>query len=366
MKAKLKVVTPLHIGSGERYSALEYLYENGILKKYSIEKVIQVAEEEGILNILADYFKRETSSGKPHSLREICDKEQDFKEVILKLKPEYKIHAEIGEEGKEIEEFIKSNGKIYIPGSEIKGSLRRALLFYVLMEDEKFLDKLIEKLKRAKGRKRIEKVAEEIENVVFRGERDNKPIRDAKEDVLKFLRVSDTNLITPSKENLKVKEIGVFYTNSGKRRNSFFSEVVLAGTEFKFDINVSLKALKKFIENSSCHETIKEIFMQAKDEKSIVEEIFRIWREAEKKCLEIDQEHIPVSENGTLESTVRLGKHEGYLFTTVMALVKERSEKVFKDVFKASVPRFSEIPNKTRKLTAKERLPLGFCTVEIV
>jgi CRISPR type III-A-associated RAMP protein Csm5 len=308
--------------------------------------------------------------------------------VIKTIEPDYEIKTEIGEKEKDIEEFIKSQGKIFIPGSEIKGSLRRSLLLYVLMEDEKLLDELIRKLKKTKERKDIEKVIEEMENVVFRGKRNSKPIRDAKEDILKFLRVSDTNLITPSKENLKVKEIGVFYTNSGRRRNSFFSEVVLAGTEFKFDISVSLKALKEFLRNSNCHKTTKELFAQEGDEKSIVKEILRIWKEAEKKCLKTDYDIIPVPENEILKSVrnprrakkivaftrrlkrgelsvVRLGKHEGYLFTTITALLKEKDERLFEKIFKLSVPKFKGIPNKTRKLTAKEKLPLGFCTVEI-
>ncbi|WP_143340987.1 hypothetical protein [Desulfurobacterium atlanticum] len=57
---------------------------------------------------------------------------------------------------------------------------------------------------------------------------------------------------------------------------------------------------------------------------------------------------------------IRIGKHEGFLSTTITALVKD-DEELFEGIFEIVAPKMSEIPNKTRKLTAVEKLPLGIC-----
>jgi len=382
MKVKLKVITPLHIGSGEKYSALEYIYEYRTLKRYNIDKITQKAKEKNLLSALASYFKSGVSPNrKVHSLREIYNSNPILGKAISEVEPEYIIKAELKRE-EEVEEFIKSNGKIYIPGSEIKGSIRRGLLLYVLKRDEQLLKRFLGELRRIKGKKELKTFGEQIENIVFRGGNKN-----AQQDILKFLRVSDTNPIQPSEKNLKVKEVGVFYIKSEKR-NSFFSEVVLPGTLLEFDISIPAK-IKEFVKAFNCHNLIKELFLNSNNEKTTIERIIEIWKEAEKECIKCDPYLVPVSNSEIMDSVgnnkralqivkfiqqlkegkrpvVRIGKHEGYLFTTVMALLKERDEKLFERIFKISVPRVSGIPNKTRKLTIKEKLPLGFCTVEIV
>ncbi|WP_022847692.1 MULTISPECIES: type III-A CRISPR-associated RAMP protein Csm5 [unclassified Desulfurobacterium] len=387
MKVRLKVITPIHIGNGEKYSAFEYILENGLLKKYSIEKIISKAEERKLLESLASYFKRETLPNKRlYSLNEICNTNPSLRKIILEQEPEYIIRAEIGKE-EEVEEFIKSSGKIYIPGSEIKGSIRRALLFHVLKEDKKVFEKLLNMLKEAKEKKNFKTVSKRIENIVFRGREEDVQYDIMQYDIMKLLRVSDTNLLKPSEKNLKVKKIGLFYITSQKRKE-FPSEVVLAGTQFEFNINLSLSA-KRLADVLDCHHIIKSLFLDSNNEDTTIEGIIKIWKEAEKECIKLDPYLVPVSDNEILSSTknkkranqilrfinqlkegkrsvVRIGKHEGYLFTTVMALLKEKNEKTFEKVFKLSAPRVSGIPNKTRKLTMKEKLPLGFCSVESI
>ena len=100
--------------------------------------------------------------------------------------------------------------------------------------------------------------------------------------------------------------------------------------------------------------------MDSNNEDTTVEKIIEVWKESEKECVKLDSYLVPVFD------AVRIGKHEGYLFTTVMALLKERDEKTFEEVFQLSVPKVSGIPNKTRKLTMREKLPLGFCSVESI
>jgi CRISPR-associated protein Csm5 len=364
MKVKLKVLTPLHIGSGEKYSALEYILENGVLKKYSLEKIINKAKEGKLLEPLASYFKRETF----HSLREICDSNSVLREAILELKPEYTIKAEIKREVT-VEEFIKTNGKIYIPGSEIKGSIRRALLFYILKKDERLFERFLNMLRKADGKEELETVSERIENIAFRGGK-----RNAQYDILKLLKVSDTELAQPSEKNMMVKIITLFYatSQSWKKQKLIFSEVVLPGTQFEFNIDLSPGA-RKLADVLDCHPIIKSVFLDSNDENATIRKIIELWKEAEKECIKLDPYLIPPEvKNSEMarrmqnQPVVRIGKHEGYLFTTVMALVKERDEKTFEKVFKLSVPKVSGIPNKTRKLTMKEKLPLGFCSVESI
>jgi len=375
MKFKLKVLTPLHIGSGNKYSPFEYILENGILKKYDIEEIIKKAKEKNLLKSLASYFK----GNNIYSLNKIFDTNPTLRKAILDLKPEYVIKAEIERE-EEIEEFIKSDGKIYVPGSEIKGSIRRALLFHVLKEDKEIFKVFLNELRKVKEKKELKRVNEYIENLVFRGKKN-----DAQHDILKLLKISDTKLLQPSERNLKVKKIGLFYITSQKQKE-FASEVALPGTEFEFSINLSPNA-KKIANLLDCHQIIKKLFVDSQNEDIIIERIVKIWKETEKECVKLDPYLVPISESEIFSSInnkeralkivnfikhlkegrkpiVRIGKHEGYLFTTVMAIVKERDRETFEKIFRLSVPKVSGIPNKTRKLTVKEKLPLGFCSLE--
>ena len=378
MKFRLRVITPLHIGNGEKYSPLEYILENGMLKRYNVERLIAKAEKRKLLNFLAYYFKMQNPRFQKFlSLKDIRSSNPYIKNIVSETEPDYTIKAAGITRESDIEEFIKSKGSIYIPGSEIKGSIRRALLFYVLKEDRRLFSRLVSDLKSLtkiikSPKKELNRISQRVENTVFRGSKNTQYIKntafkrnqdDAQPDILKLLRVSDSNLLQPSGKNLKVERIGVYYITLDERskhrlKREFLSEVVLPGTQFEFNIDLAVD-YKKIARTLNCHPIVRSLFTDFRNEKETILKIIEIWQEAERETIKLDSQL-----KSDRQGLVRIGKHEGYLFTTVTGLIKNYDKELFSEVFRMSVPRFSVIPNKTRKFTVKDKLPLGFCRVE--
>ena len=383
-KFKLLVLTPVHIGSGVKYSPLEYLMEEeGILKRYSVTNIVYAAKKNSLLGSVVSLFKR----GNIHrySLQKLIENNISFRSLISSTQPLYtaSVKGENIPELSHIEELLKLENQIFIPGSELKGSLRRALFTYVLNEDKELLNQLIDELKAAitslkkEGReetsirRKIEGISQKFENRIFRAGSSN-----AQNDILKLVQISDSSFKPATQETLKVKEIAVYYTNGEKRKNSsIFSETIAPKTEFKFKIGIFLpNRLKTKFSNTYYHEILKRAVLSGDPA-----ELVSLWKEGERISIEADAENlIPLKDRppeatkclkwlftkGKERNIIRLGKHEGYLFTTVMAVVKQNDEELFSEIFKLSVPKFSGLPNKTRKLTAKEKFPLGFCLVK--
>ncbi|WP_456393652.1 type III-A CRISPR-associated RAMP protein Csm5, partial [Persephonella sp.] len=132
MKYKLMTLSPIHIGNGEQISNWSYVGENGKVSVYSFEKIIKELKSDAkkLINLTSQIERNPLSK----SLKEIISS------FGIKTEPEYTVplrgklikqrwdrnrHQNITEY-KHIWEFIKENGKVYIPGSEIKGAIRTA------------------------------------------------------------------------------------------------------------------------------------------------------------------------------------------------------------------------------------------------
>ena len=381
-KFRLLVVTPTHISSGVKYSPIEYLIdrEAEVLKRYSVGDIVRVAKEKSLLNSIATLFKREDIHR--YSLEKLIATNVSFRNLISSTKPHYtaSVKGEHIPELSHIEELLKLGNQIFIPGSELKGSLRRALFTYILNKDEDLLNQLIENLKdivisakkeKKQVRKEIEEISQKIENRIFRA-----GSRNAQDDIFKLVQISDSSFKPATQETLKVKEIATYYISGEKKEKaSIYSETIVPKVDFEFKIKTFLtEPLKKKFSNPRYHEIIKSAILSGNPF-----ELLALWKEGERISIEIDWENlIPpknkppeaakflkwLSTKGKERNVIRLGKHEGYLFTTVMAIVKQKDEELFSEIFRLSVPKFSNLPNKTRKLTEREKFPLGFCIVE--
>ena len=127
----LKVLSPLHIGNGRELTPLDiypgdgvvYVLDTGKLTADLIDMGISLEE---ILHLLKN------PPGDAYVWKGYIDE--------LHLNPSdyalytLRIHGEPGRRSMQIKEFIKLNGKPYIPGSSVKGALRTAVLYKVLKE----------------------------------------------------------------------------------------------------------------------------------------------------------------------------------------------------------------------------------------
>ncbi|HEK86295.1 MAG TPA: type III-A CRISPR-associated RAMP protein Csm5 [Candidatus Aminicenantes bacterium] len=131
MKIKVKTITPVHIGSGEEISPIEYFID----------------KEKGYFNVLN--MDRLFSDKAFEKYREKFIKEASITRYIGKIIPDQdllrkhlKYSIPISLEARqsnpiEVKSFIKSAGRPFIPGSSIKGAMISALVYYALRESYK-------------------------------------------------------------------------------------------------------------------------------------------------------------------------------------------------------------------------------------
>ncbi len=118
----IETITPLHISSGEVVVPLEYFYENEHFHICNFNKIIEKIFETGNINSFLEFsqmISKDTTLEEILNRFNLFEKRHDF--VIYKIK---------GQKAKtQIKSFIRhANGKIFIPGSSIKGALKTSIL----------------------------------------------------------------------------------------------------------------------------------------------------------------------------------------------------------------------------------------------
>ncbi len=127
MKITLRILSPVHIGSGEEISPTEYLVNDSFHRIYMdglftdpefkplIEDFIKSAETQRYIGDLLpnDLLKRHILYTIP-----ITNKAREYLENNKTV----------------VKEFIKTAGKVYIPGSSLKGSILSAIFWHSLKE----------------------------------------------------------------------------------------------------------------------------------------------------------------------------------------------------------------------------------------
>ncbi len=180
MICKVKTLTPVHVGSGDRYLAVDF-----VIMKDKVVFIDPLKFFEEITHKSYDLVNvaREIAEGKSIG---------DFIEDISKLKT-----GEVPFIGKkkrnEILEHVKCCGMPFIPGSTIKGAIRTALLWKAVKDDRSLLDWTIKHIKNVAGKRRyikreeLKRLDDALESKVFR-----KSSKDPKNDVLRALKVTDS------------------------------------------------------------------------------------------------------------------------------------------------------------------------------
>lgn len=240
MKCNIKVVSPVHIGSGDNYGASEYLpvtVTNKAGKKIKTFKRINVS----------DYFISLDESKKDDFIDKLSNPEFSLKEFDSRIPNEFMKYRAMDKcsvrpkPNQVIEETIKTLNKAYIPGSSIKGAIKTAIFYDLIdFDDMDEISRFINKKRRDFNR----------DYNFFMDKFFTSKLRrpSAQKDVMKFLQVSDTN---------DVKQIGVYdilsimaaeyggrKTNVAYRRNkkskgatiSYF-EAIDPGNKLEFSIN---------------------------------------------------------------------------------------------------------------------------------
>ncbi|GAB6072078.1 type III-A CRISPR-associated RAMP protein Csm5 [Venenivibrio stagnispumantis] len=309
-KINLTIKSPVHIGSGEKITKLEYIPEGRNIVIYSLNKFLSKLDEKQLENIIAQIESNNEID--ENLIRKYLN---DIKRYSLNVND-----TNINE----IHEFIKTADKPYIPGSEIKGAIRTAILYSIVKNNlQEFKDKL-----KFVNEDKNNKIAREIEEKAF-GKISN--------DIMKFFMVEDTKPIET--QNLVAKKIEIINT---RKKFSEYAECLKKDTKLETKIKIFQNRREfqnfkynKYIINwkQSCYEYAKDLIDVEKE----------YWKDKNQEILKFYQNL--ENENTEENPLIRIGRFTGKLSHTIVLLSKKTG-------YNISFP-------KTRRLT-KENEVLGW------
>jgi len=190
---RLEILTPIHIGSGDKYLATDFVIKKDRAVFIDSIKFFEEVDKKGLDPI---DVAREIGEGKKF----IEDFVDPYKIKIREVPFNGKFNGK--KQKKEILAHIKSRGKPYIPGSSIKGAIRTAILWKEVNDNRGLLEWTVnhikEEVKRKRGhldRRDLTKLDDELEEKVFRKAKLTKKKDDPKNDLLRAMRIYDSEFI---------------------------------------------------------------------------------------------------------------------------------------------------------------------------
>jgi len=276
MSAKLilKTITPVHIGKGNTITSFEYHTQNGNFYRFDISKAFNfiISEHPDAINKIDDWVEGKIDAvgnvGKPKESYKLNifdfikslknkDLETKFRDNLPNLS-KYWIPTDENLSGKDVAELLKTaNNEIYIPGSSIKGMIRNALLndfiFNADENDKKNIIELIQKnLKKESNDRNKKHFADELEYFVFNcgyekfNKQDNRKITDdsdAKFDMMKFIKVSDTNTLKVA-EDCTITKPKLVTRKGNIQDQTNFLECIAPNKEFTARLEIDIDYIK--------------------------------------------------------------------------------------------------------------------------
>ncbi len=231
----LETITPVHVGTGNKYSGVEFVLKDDMLYRVSLDKLLKELTEDQREDLTERLEDRNFS---------LTNFLKDKKIALSEIKRYASGFDGVGTP-REIAELIKTNNRAYIPGSSIKGVIRSALLWHVTKNkmDELIgvIRKDLERIKRRDLKKGIGmEFVEDIFRVDDKTQKQDKNY-DAKYDLLKFLEIDDFMHVN---YNHNIEEVKTY---SLKKEGYFDNWTIIRGKK---------RFLNQFVESIS----IKEIF----------------------------------------------------------------------------------------------------------
>lgn len=191
-KYRISIITPVHIGNGNKLSQIDFVLDDNTFWVIDIKKVI---------SILHDNQK---------ALNEFGQAGFDMKEFLNRYNISYSDVKKYSYKCtypylREISEFVKTGlGNPYIPGSSIKGALRTVILWHLMKDSPSHkIKSLLDQILNSKVEKRQ---ADKMLNKEFFG-------KDPNYDFLRGLQVGDAEFMI---EDIVVGETKVLSIENGK------------------------------------------------------------------------------------------------------------------------------------------------------
>ncbi|MDP3029803.1 MAG: type III-A CRISPR-associated RAMP protein Csm5 [Deltaproteobacteria bacterium] len=246
-KYEMEILTPLHIGSGEKIYPLEYVIDKEVIR-VNMDKLF--AEPS---------FQRETfirESKKRDFYLGAFDKNNSLKyplyKIAIALSTASELTDNIGTSNALVLDFIKEGKNFYIPGSSLKGAIRTAVLWNFLQKAN-IRSEFEGSLKRELVRKKDPKEGRRVKKQRFSLSSEEAILGRPNYSLLKALHVGDSDFLSPSSISVEVSRVlsktgnGFKWkqlgrdggnTDNPKEATPIFFEAVKSGTEIKGNIKI--------------------------------------------------------------------------------------------------------------------------------
>jgi CRISPR type III-A-associated RAMP protein Csm5 len=300
MKLRLRTLSPLHIGTGEELTSLDYVVHDNRFYRISQDRLFALTKkllpENGVKDLgdwVSEQFDAMNNTNDNRELSRLNDEMNSFyfferhrrgREFLRELQNEPAIPVLVDERTRnrhrnatviplgQVRGAVKNGqGLPFLPGSSLKGSLRTALFFHYLSHygDKGQIERIVrEQLGKRSYKERF--ALPLVHSAFFCGVRDSyrKILKtdDEKMDLLKLVRIPDARLLTTGQEGafLQLAKINIYLVEKQQTRDrnqkaSFeaaqqpqasYCEAIPPGkileTELDFDIEFLLR-IKPFL-----------------------------------------------------------------------------------------------------------------------
>ena len=209
MKYELKVLSPVHVGTGKKITPFEFAFSDGTFVVVDMDKVLEANPRRA-----DDLNDRLSLDSVRFSLSEFLKKEEientAFWKYSAALDPGTKqvLREELHKaKDMDVDECIKTTAdcQVYVPGSSLKGVFRTALAYSTFQRDEKLYKELKTRLERIDWRRSDEAVNE----LIFWGARN-----DPKYDLFKILSLSDSSSLPANEQTLEIGKMKILSLTS--------------------------------------------------------------------------------------------------------------------------------------------------------
>ncbi len=350
-KIILETLSPVHIGSGEKYSGSEFLIKSNEIIRLDVNKIFTLLNQKD-KDILVDYLED------PNFRMEDFLKGKNIPISEAKL---YSLELKAGIPN-EINEHIKTDFKGYIPGSSLKGAVKTAILSAFIGDKEV---NEIGSIFSISNQRQRDREADEFIRGVFSS---NGGKKSSYSDFMRFVQISDfvpvRHLHIRNVQSLEAEGNNwIWYRRNGRIVQTYL-EAIEVGDRLEGEIHLTYK-----------EKIFQRLGMGGKRDILDLTEIKRLIHSFSSNIIEheisfskrynIDfllnfYEHLK-KVNKEDSPLIKLGQGAGYLATTI-GLELKRNPAVFDDVRKSLRGKsYSfEFP-KTRKIVVEEKMPLGWC-----
>lgn len=277
---ELSCISPLHIGSGEKLSAFEYLYDRKGETVYFLDesKWISFLDKRGLMDEFAAFLEQRSPRGRNlwEWLLGKGVQERELRALSIRKAQAVKLTAE-GEAKEKLNDVVcqttLADGAPYIPGSAIKGALRTGILCAIIKKKpqrfqgfwQDFLRGAQEILrsgnprgKKGSWRRLAADVSRKVEQEALHAlSLPKQQMRDAVTSALRGLRISDAVCTAKEKDTVILQKLDA--TTKRKKDGRMESEIPLfrecipAGRKLRFSLTADFSMLET-VGIASCEE----------------------------------------------------------------------------------------------------------------